>query len=261
MTAIAPVLFRAYPEGSKSYGADLHQEYFNAGVGAEATRSLSTPHEPGWAVLAALSVALLGLLPVGALCVAFAGNVLNFRPHEGLFDLPEWLENASLMGFAVFWTGVIWAAYTLSASHPKAKAWQGELDNAWLAHGGQIIALKDVPSAVRNEVAADLAVLEAYRKGLNRLDPEGDELDGARYALQRYIEVSDIPLLGKRAAEATHIKDPAVRRAAREYAQALKQQNLARQALVTEIEAVQELLADRRQARTDAEIIRLVHER
>ena len=261
MTTIAPVLFCAYPEGSKPYGASPHRQYFNAGVGADAARALSTPHEPGGTVVVGASLALLGLLPVLGWGALFAGNFLHLRPHNGLFDLPEWLDAAALAGFALFWAGVTWAAYTLSESNPRARAWRRELGDAWLAHGGQIFDLDQVPYTARREVLVYAKGLEVIRKGLNRLDPEGDELDGARYALQRYIEVSDIPLLGKRAADAPHIKDPAVRRAAKEYKQALNQQEYAKQAVESEISQAAEVLTTRQQTRTDAEIIRLVHER
>lgn len=260
MTAIAPVLFDAFPEGASQNQDIPHLQCFNAGAPADAIRILSTPCEPPRAVLAAAAMAVFGLLPAIGSGIVGLYMLLVFR-DEFIFNMPDWLVATILSGMALAAVGGVWSGYLFSGRHPGAKEWRAALDAAWLTHGGQIFDLGRVPYAHRSEIVGYAQRLEAIRKGLNRLDPEDDELDGARYALQRYIEVSDIPLLGKRAADAPHIKDPAVRQAAKEYKQALKQQEYARQAAESEISQASDLLVTRQQARTDAEIIRLVHER
>lgn len=260
MTVIAPVLFDAFPEGASQNDTEPHLQCFNAGAPAEAIRILSTPCAVPRVVGVAAAAAVLGLLPaIGSAIVGLFTLVLC--RDLSVFNMPDWLLATILSGLGLAVVSAVWSGYLFSSRHPNAKAWKAALDEAWLTHGGQIFDLNRVPYAARNEVLGLAQRLEAIRKGLNRLDPEGDELDGARYALQRYIEVCDIPLLGKRAADAPHIKDPAVRQAAKEYKQALKQQEYAKQAVEVEISLALGVNDARLQARTDAEIIRLVHER
>jgi hypothetical protein len=261
MTTIAPVLFDAFPEDAPHCRETPYRPCFNAGAPSEATRILSTPYEDPRTWWAAVAMVAVGLLPlVGTVLLGFF-IFLFFRGDTGGLSSQGWLAPVILSGIAMAAVGGIWAWYLQSRFHPKAKAWRKTLGEAWLTYGGQIFDLNRAPYAHRSEIVGYAQRLEAIREGLNRLAPEGDELDGARYTLQRYIEVSDIPLLGKRAADAPHIKDPAVRQAAKEYKQALKQQEYARQAAESEISQASDLLVTRQQARTDAEIIRLVHER
>lgn len=267
MTTIAPILFHAFPEGASHHLDEPSLECFNAGASTEAARTLSTPFEPSRAAGVAAATAVLGLLPLLGSGTGGLFMLVLFR-DKFIFNMPDWLLATILSGLGLALVSGAWSAYLFSSRHPKAKVWKSALGDAWLTHGGQIIALDRVPYAIRSEVKEDLTLLEDIRQGLNRLAPSGgdlspigDELDGVRYAMQRYIEVSDIPVLGRRAAAAPHIKDPAVRQAAKDHAKALTQKKFARIALDTEIEGTKELLADRRQARTDAEIIRLVHER
>jgi hypothetical protein len=260
MTAVAPVLFHAFPENAPHDQEEPSLECFNAGASADGVEALRAPFKMSRAIWGAGALIIAGVATSAAALFILVFLVLT-HDADPFGAVTEMMEPFGVPSAVLLFTGIAWALALSTSLNPKTKAWRRALGDAWLTHGGQIIALKDVPFAIRSQVADDLTILEAHRNGLNRLDPEGDELDGARYALQRFIEVSDIPLLGKRAALATHIKDPAVRQAAKEYAQAVKQQDLARHALDTEIESVKDLHARRRQARTDAEIIRLVHER
>lgn len=262
MTAIAPVLFDAYPEKARHTDAEPYRECFNAGASSTgAVEALSTPYEPPRATQAATMTIIVGLIPlVGSILI---GVFMFLFFHDDHFHTvtPEWLGQALLSGFVLTAAGVAWCYYLLSHRRPEAKAWSRALGDAWAAHGADITDLEKVGYQIREEVRLYAATLEKIRKSLNGLDPDGDELDVARYALQRYIEVSDIPVLGKRAAEANHIKDPKVRQAAKDYKAMLEQQKHCRRAVEDAVAEAGVLLAARRQARTDAEIIRLVHKR
>jgi hypothetical protein len=259
MTAIAPVLFDAFPEDATRDRETPYRPCFNAGAPADAVRILSTPCEEPRAVLAASAMIALGVLPL------FGSVILTVIMHlffgNDILDVPEWTMPAVLAGVVLAATGGVGVWYLNSRFHPKAKAWRKTLGETWSAHGADITELWRLGYPTSADVRDFAEKLEDIRESLNRLDPEGDELDGARYALQRYIDASNIPLLGKRAAEATHIKDPAVRRAAREYKRALQEKTHFRHVLEAELEQACDVLASRQQARTDAEIIRLVHER
>jgi hypothetical protein len=259
MTAIAPVLFDAFPEDATHDRDDPYRPCFNAGAPSDAVRILSTPCEEPRAVLAASAMIALGVLPlVGSVVITV---ILYLFFGTDILDVQDWLMPVILSGIALTAVGGVWVWYLSSRFHPKAKAWKKTLGETWAAHGADITELWRLGYPTSSDVRDFAEKLEDVRESLNRLDPEGDELDGARYALQRYIDASNIPLLGKRAAEATHIKDPAVRRAAREYKVALQEQTHFRQVLEAELEQARDVLASRQQARTDAEIIRLVHER
>lgn len=259
MTTIAPVLFDAFPEDAAHHREAPYRTCFNAGAPSDAVRTLSTRYEEPRAVIASIAMVVIGVLALVVSVVRLVFMYYSFGTD--LLDIPGWLTAVILSGIAVAAAGGAWGWYLSSRFHPKAKAWRRTLVDTWAAYGADITELWRLGHPRSSDVRDFAEKLEDLREALNRLDPEGDELDGARYALQRYIEVSDIPLLGKRAAKATHIRDPKVRQAAKEYKQALRQQEFARKALELEIEGVADLLADRRQARTDAEIIRLVHER
>lgn len=257
-TPIAPVLFTALREEASPFD-EPSLECFNAGAPAEGIDALHAPYTPSrFTPVAGALIALSTLVLAVAACILI-GNLVTRHPDP--FLSLEWTYPVTLPAAALFVVALAWASYLLSDRHPRAKAWQSALGEAWLTQGGQVFNLNRLPHPDRREVTGYAEALEEIRKGLNKLAPEGDELDGARYALERFIDVSDIPLLGKRAAEATHIKDPAVRQAAKEYKLALQQQEFARKAVESEIAGANDLLAARRQARTDAEIIRLVHER
>lgn len=257
MTDIAPVLFDAFPEDAEHTREAPYRSCFNAGATSEAVRTLSASYKEPTTITAALFLTVVGAIPI------VGGALLGFLfVLEG--QVPgwaAWVTPVLISGILLTIAGGIWSSYLASRFHPRAKAWKKSLSEAWAAHGSDITELWRLGNPRSSEVRDYAEQLEDIRKGLNKLDPEGDELDGARYALQRFIDVSDIPLLGKRAAEATHIKDPAVRKAAKEYKLALQQKEFARKAVESEIEGASDLLAARRQARTDAEIIRLVHER
>lgn len=258
MTSIAPVLFDAFPEDARHDREAPYRTCFNAGAPSDAIRILSTPCEEPRAVLAASAMVAIGLLPlVGSFVLTV---ILHLFFGNDILDVQGWLIPVILSGVAVAAAGGVWAWYLSSRFHPTAKVWRKTLGDTWAAHGADITELWTLGYPTTWDVRDFAETLEDIREGLNRLDPEGDELDGARYALQRYIDASNLPSLGAKAAAAPHIKDPKVRQAAKEYKAMVKQQDLARNALEIEIEGVKNLLADRSQARTDAEIIRLVHQ-
>ncbi|MET4143868.1 hypothetical protein [Arthrobacter sp. UYCo732] len=260
---IAPLIFKALPENARPT-SEAWVECFNTGLDESALTPLTEEFDHP-RNMAADVVIVAGLFP---LCVgmmlyclsSLTGISFNSGPNTD-FRIPDVVLLSILPGVGVAALGSAWAVFLKSTKNRRAKAWKQALSDAWLAHGGQIIALKDVPKSVREEVTDDLCKLDEIRRGLNRLDPDGDELDDARDAIVRYIEASDIPLLGKRAAAATHIKDPAVRQAAKEYEQAVQAQGFTRKRVDLALGAAWDLLDSRRQERTDADIIKLVHER
>jgi hypothetical protein len=239
---IAPVLFHVFPEDAPHSTKTPRLECFNAGVSQDDIASLTTPHKPaGRARKAAFIVA--GIAGIGYVICGSAAIVALLLRRMDLLESPV-LVNLEVATLGLTILSGVWLYFLMSPSRPDPKAWRAALGEAWSAHGSQVIVLKHLPNAVRSQVTEDLAVLEDIRKGLNRLDPSGgelapagDELDTARYAMLRYIEASDIPALSKRAAAATHIKDPAVRQAAKDYKQAIEHQRLTRAALDTEIES------------------------
>ncbi|HEX9227576.1 MAG TPA: hypothetical protein VF885_13110 [Arthrobacter sp.] len=260
MTAIAPVLFDAFPEDAAHDRDAPYRACFNAGAPADAIRTLSSPCDEPRAVWAALVMVVGGLLPLlGTVLLGFLRFLFFGNDPEG-FVAQEWLAPVILSGVVLAAAGGAWAWYLNSRFHPIAKAWRKSLGDTWAAHGGDITNLWRLDCNTREDVREYAEKLEEVRDGLNRLDPEGDELDVARYTLQRFIDASDIPPLGAKAAKAIHIKDPKVRNAAREYEAMVKQQEYARGAVEVAVSAAEDLLADRRQARSDAELIRLVHQ-
>jgi hypothetical protein len=259
MTAIAPVLFDAFPEDATHDRETPYRTCFNAGAPSEAVQVLWTRYEEPRAALAAGATVVLGVLALVCTVIQAAGTYVIVGSDA--LNAQEWAVPVILSGIALAAAGGAWAWYLNSRFHPKAKAWRKSLGETWAAHGADITELWRLGYPMSSDVRDFAEKLEGIREALNRLSPEGDELDVARYRLQGFIDASNLPLLGKRAAEATHIKDPKVRQAAMEYKQALRQQEFARKALENEIEGVKDLLATRLQARSDAEIIRLVHER
>lgn len=260
MAAIAPVLFDAFPEDARHDREAPYRGCVNTGAPGEAVETMSTPYETPPALFAAMSLGAAGALPLVAGLWFLILNFLHIREHDSLLDLPAWLTPVALSGLALIAVAVAWGSYLASRFHPKAKAWRKTLGDAWAAHGGDITELWTLGVSTRHEVQEYAEKLEDVRKGLNRLDPEGDELDVARYTLQRFIDASNIPPLGAKAAKASHIKDPKVRQAAKEYEGMVKQQGLARQAVEVAAAAAEDLLAARTQARSDAELIKQVHQ-
>jgi hypothetical protein len=258
MTVIAPVLFDAFPEDARHDREAPYRPCFNAGAPSDVIRTLSTACEEPRAVLAAAAMVAGGLLPmVGSVVLAVIMHL--FFGNDAL-DVQGWLVPVILSGVAVAAAGGAWAWYLNSRFHPKARAWSKTLGDIWAAHGAYITELWTLGYPSTWDVREFAETLEEIREGLNGLDPEGDELDGARYALQRYIEASNLPALGAKAAAATHIEDPKVRQTAKEYEAMVKQQDLARKALEIEIDLLNDLLSTRTQARADADLIRSVYE-
>lgn len=260
---IPAIIFKAFPETSHPGESEAWLKCFNAGLDGDEVDTLTTGWDPPRRTTrAAICLGGIGLVP---LAVAMAMTIFYFALAGGLvqasFDMPIALVWSALFGLALAGVSLWWADYLTGGRSRAAQAWKRALGEAWTKHGSQVFVLKYLPRGVEDEVSEKLETLEDIRKGLNRLDPRGDELDVARYAMERFIEASDIPLLSRRAAAATHIRDRKVRQAAKEYAQAVKGQDHWRKNLDGAIDIAKELLADRRQARTDAEIIRLVHER
>lgn len=261
MTAIAPVLFDAFPEDATHDRDAPYRACFNAGAPLDAVQILSSPCEEPRAVWATVAMVAAGLLPlVGTGLLGFM-MFLFFGVDPVSFVSQEWLAPVILSGIVLAAVGGAWAWHLNSRFHPKAKAWRKALGDAWAAHGGDITELWRLGVNTREEVREYAEKLEQVRNGLNRIDPEGDELDVARYTLQRFIDASNIPPLGAKAAKATHIKDSKVRQAAKEYESMVKQQEYARGAVEVAVAAAEDLLSSRRQARSDAELIRLVHTR
>lgn len=260
MTAIAPVLFDAFPEDAQHHREHPYRSCINTGAPADAIRTLSSPCEEPRAVWAASVMVVGGLLPLLGTVILGVVMFLFFGNSPKDFVASEWLAPVILSGIALAAAGGAWAWYLNSRFHPIAKAWKRTLGDTWAAHGGAITELWTLSIDARED-ARDLAErLEEVREGLNRLDPEGDELDVARYTLQRFIDASYIPALGAKAAAATHIKDPKVRQAAKEYEAMVKQQEYTRGAVEIAVAAAEDLLAARTQASSDADLIKRVHQ-
>lgn len=233
------------------------EECINTHLSRPELETLTKPCREMEPPMAAAALVALGLVPLLADLVCLAGWAIHLTGD--LF--PDPLPVLTLVGIGVTLAGLVWAGWTMSPKRSYAKAWRDSLSAAWLRHSSHVVLLKDVPKNVRDEVEEYAISFDNVGRRLNRLDPHGDELDGARLALARFIQASRIPLLNKRAAEAPHIKDPAVRRAAKDYQQAVAKQQEARRALDAEVVSARELLTARLQERTDAELIRLVNER
>lgn len=260
MTDIAPVLFDAFPEDAPHTREFPYRGCFNAGAPSDAIRILSSPYEEPRAVWVATAMVMAGLLPlIGSACVGFF-MFLFFGGDPGRLIAQGWLFPIILSGILLAAAGGAWARYLTSRFHPTAKAWKKTLGDTWAAHGSDVTELWWLGTNTRHEVQDYAKKLEEIRTGLNRIDPEGDELDVTRYTLQRFIDASYIPPLGAKAAKATHIKDPKVRQAGKEYEAMVKQQEYARGAVEVAVAAAEDLLTSRLQARSDAELIRLVHQ-
>ena len=260
MTAIAPVLFDAFPEDAPHTRASPYRGCINTGAPADAVETLSTPYEEPPATWVATAMVAIGLLPlIGSILRGFFG-FLFFREDPALLNVPQWLVTTILSGLFLAAAGGAWAWYLQSHFHPNAKAWKKTLGETWAAHGGDIAELWTLGTNTRHEVQDYAEKLEEIRESLNGLEPEGDELDVARYTLQRFIEASKIPSLGAKAAAAPHIKDPKVRKAAKEYEAMVKKQEYARGAVDVAVAAAEDLLAVRTQARSDADLIKRVHQ-
>lgn len=260
MTAIAPVLFYAYPEDASHNAAGPSLQCFNASESADGVEALSAPFKWPRAIWASVALIILGLAPVAVTGMILVALVASHHP-DPFGDVTEWTEPLGLPSAVLLAAGFAWSLFLTSSLNPNAKAWKKALGDAWAAHGAEITVLRTLSNQTRKDVLEYGDTLEKIRKSLNRLDPEGDELDVVRYRLQRYIEASNLPALGAKAAAATHVKDPLVRQAAKEYKAMLEQKKLARRALDDSIAEAGIVLATRLQARSDAELIKLVHER
>jgi hypothetical protein len=260
MTDIAPVLFKAFPEDSSANLIEPTLECFNAAVSAGGVRALSTPLKSSLAIWAANGLIIAGLSVPAVATMAFVLGIFTHAPAPEETAM-QWVGPVAIPGLGLFLAGVAWTVILSAPVNPKVKAWKKNLSAAWAAHGAEITVLDDLPAETRQDVLRYCETLEKLRIALNNLGPEGDELDLARYRLQDFIYASDLPYAGKRAAEASHITDPKVRRAAKEYKTLAEQQKLARRALTDAIAEAGTILVTRLQARNDAETIRLVHGR
>jgi hypothetical protein len=259
---IAPVSFHALPK-NPTPNAEPTVECFNAGLDDNELARLTAPYEkPGQT--AAFMVACCGLLPLG-LGIAFV--LVNFvlvaggaKSPERMMDLPYWVVLSVLIGLGVFLIGSLLAFHIAAPYRRRFKAWQQSISDTWMSAEGRVVRLNTIPVAVRDEVIVMICSLDEVRHQLKHFNPQGDELDSARKAVHRYILASNIPLLLKQAADAPHIRDRAVRQAAKDYKHAVARQENARQEAENAVELCFALLASHRQARTDAELIRRANE-
>lgn len=253
-TPIAPVTAIVFTDPSSP---DKAVECFNARLSASELEKLTTPYPDIQPPMFPMLLAMVGAVPLVSCAVSFFAWVIGIVAEP----LAEPFLSLAIPGIGVTLASLLWISYVMSPKRSRPKAWRDSLSAAWLKHSGGVYLFGDIPKDVNEEVWNDAITLDSIGRGLNRLDPRGDELDGARAALVSYITASRIPLLDKRAAEAPHIKDPAVRKAAKDYKRAVEKQTDARRFLDGKIAGARELLAARRQERTDAELIRLANER
>lgn len=253
-TPIAPVTTTVFTTPSNS---GKLADCFNARLSGPELEKLTTPHPDIHPPMFPMLLAMVGAVPFLACCVTAFGWMIGLTPDP----LPEPFVSLFFPGIGLTLVCSFWIGYALSPKRSRPKAWRDSLSAAWLKHSGGVYLFSDIPKDVNEEVWNDATTLDSIGRGLNRLDPRGDELDDARQALVSYIEASRIPLLNKRAADAPHIKDPAVRQAAKDYKRAVRRQEDARRYLDHMIQQARGLLAARRQERTDAELIRLANER
>lgn len=258
MPEIAPVLFKALPDGA-SITDSPSVECFNAGAPAEAVAAVTTPFRaPGLFYVGAALAAVSTLAPIAW----FLHVLIHFRERPlVLTGADEWLGPLSVPAEVLLVAGIALMLFAWSPLSPAVRAWRKNLDTAWANHGADLTDLGPLHYEDRVDARKYCETLEKLRVSLNKLNPEGDELDVARYRLQQFIEVSDTSYIGKRAAAAPHITDPKVRQAAKEYKALEERKKLARRAVTDEITALGQLLVDRLQAKKDAEIVRLVHGR
>ncbi|QOD06034.1 hypothetical protein [Pseudarthrobacter sp. BIM B-2242] len=253
-TPIAPVTAIVFTDPSNP---DKAVECFNARLSGPELEKLTTPYPDIQPPMFPMLTAMMGLFPLLVCGMHAFGWAVNLTSEV----FPDLIMPFVFPGIGVTLASLLWISYVMSPKRPRPKAWRDSLSAAWLKHSGGVYLFGDIPKDVNEEVWNDAITLDSIGRGLNRLDPRGDELDGARAALVSYIAASRIPLLDKRAAEAPHIKDPAVRKAAKDYKRAVEKQADARRFLDGKIAGARELLAARRQERTDAELIRLANER
>lgn len=260
---IAPVSFDALSKQPRPY-EQPDAEYFNAGLDNTEISRLTTPYEAR-GQMAGLVVAAIGLTPLAATMIyvfyrLLLGSSGGISPREVL-ELPDFLTIPALAGLGVFILGGLSAYHAGAAYRRRFKDWQQSVNEAWLAAEGRVVRINHIPVSAKDEAVDMIYKLDEVRRQLKHFDPRGDELDAARTAVHRFIQASDIPLLLKQAAAAPHIKDRAVRQAAKDYKAAVARQDEARQAADDAVKACFALLDTRRQARTDAELIRRANAR
>lgn len=270
MTAIAPVLVKAFPaDAPADFGAKPKTLHFNHRLTAEDLEKFTDRYEDrGPLIPISYKLAMAGfvLWLTAGVAAVIAFVVIASMPAIKHAETPSegfWSSSLSLFGAAgliALTTGIGLGLYATGSARPAAKAWQSALKGAWEKQGSLLIAIEAVPEPVRDEVRRLLARLEKVRKGLNRLEPAGDELDYAREAMSVFIEASSrLPENGARMVAATHITDPAVRRAAEAYEFAVDIQGSTREELLSAIAKAEALLAERRQAKSDADLISLAN--
>ena len=255
---IAPVSFDALSKKPGPY-EQPSAEFFNAGLGNTEVSRLTTPYEARGQI-AGFIVAAIGLTPLAATMLyvfyrLLLGSSGGISPREVL-ELPDFLTIPTLAGLGVFILGSLGAYHAGAPYRRRFKDWQHSVSDAWQAAEGRVVRINHIPVAVRDEAVDMIYKLDEVRRQLKHFDPSGDELDAARAAVHRFIQASDIPLLLKQAASAPHIKDRAVRQAAKDYNAAVARQDEARQAAEDAVKGCFDLLNRRRQTRTDAELIR-----
>jgi hypothetical protein len=267
MTAIAPVLIKAFPADARAdFRTKPRTVHFNRGVTAAVLEKFTAPFDDRgpvtrascWMAVGGFAVLFLGSLVFG-LVLLFIDDVFGTKIlAKGSFLLGALNWNATVGGVLAV-AGVALGLYSTRSGRPAAKAWRSALRSAWDKQGALLVPIKAVPAPARDEVQQLLARMEKVRKGLNRLEPAGDELDYARAAMMHFIDTSKLPENGARMAAATHITDQAVRRIAESYEFAVGVQESTRTELLTAIETAESLLADRRQAKEDADLIALAN--
>jgi hypothetical protein len=260
---IAPVTFSALSKKPGPY-EEPDLEYFNVSLDSTELGPLTTPYEkPGQN--AGFIVACAGLAPlaVGLLLVLykFLLVVAHMMPLHAVLELPDFVTVPVLAGLGVCLLGSLWAVHMGAPYRGRFKTWQQSVIDTWQAAEGRVIPINQIPVAGKDKAISMIRRLEEVRGQLEQCDPRGDELDAARAAVHRYIQASDIPLLLKQAAAAPHIRDRAVRQAAKDYTVAVARQEVARHDAEQAVDACFALLDSRRQARTDAELIRRANAR
>lgn len=266
MTAISPVFLKAFPADAEAdFRTKPRTVHFNRGLTAEDLEKFTAPFDDrGPVTRVSYRMAVGGFV----LFVASMALALVMLVVDVIFGT-ELAANDGFLASALNWAGTIAATaiiagialglYATRSGRPAAKAWQSALQGAWEKQGSLMVPIKAVPAPVRDEVQRLLSRMEKVRKGLNRLDPAGDELDYARAAMIHFIEASKLPENGARMAAATHITDPAVRRIAESYEFAVGVQDSTRSELKSAIASAESLLADRRQAKADRALIALAN--
>ncbi|APX00382.1 hypothetical protein [Arthrobacter sp. QXT-31] len=183
-------------------------------------------------------------------------GVIASADSEG--DAWSWVGFAALIAL---WLSVICAAIQLSSRRRPAKAWTARLSAAWSIHGHLLLPVESIPLDVRDEVVGLLERLEKARRGLmaGGLPGDGTELVPAMEAVRVLVAAAALPKHGAQMAAAPDISDPAVQRLAAEYKRALRVRKEVLARVKEEASAVEALLAARRRARDDAQLIQIAN--